>query len=372
MRDFIVGLVFLTALGILLAVAVFLEGFAGREGTFRITAYFDNIAGLRVGDSVRILGHEMGEVTGISYEPDKNSILVSLELVREIEPGEDYTLTVMDASTLGGKFVDYFPGKEGKLASAENLRGTATENLLTEAGALISENRESLKSSLDNIRDITADLKAGKGPLGRMLTDQEMSERINNILEEFELLISRTTQEDNLIYLLTNDAEVAESVKTSVDSFAKLTEEASQPDSGLRVLLSPDTGERVEEIVNNVADFTTDLQSEEGVLHMVVRDPETREKVETLLDRIVNGPGPLYSLLADAEVDEQLKSILANLDRAVYQLAGPYGTIGQLLYSDELYQEVVKAVQILRDGAEDFREQAPVSTFIQAAFNAFP
>ena len=79
-----------------------------------------------------------------------------------------------------------------------------------------------------------------------------------------------------------------------------------------------------------------------------------------------------------AENRGDIREIIVNIKEITQKTNEGKGTLGKLLNSNELHDNVnstVGDVQImindLKEGLEDTREQAPVSSFIRAALSAF-
>lgn len=103
-----------------------------------------------------------------------------------------------------------------------------------------------------------------------------------------------------------------------------------------------------------------------------LKQPNQRIKGETADDPLV-----LFSeLIAENRAD--VKKIFSNVADITEKINNGKGTLGKIINSDEIHNSVnttLTDAQIvlreLREGLEDTREQAPVTSFIRAALTAF-
>ena len=75
-----------------------------------ISAIFENVSGLSVGDKVKISGISVGKITNFKLEKDEFEVLVELEVDKEINIPDDSTAKISSSSIFGGKFLEIVPG----------------------------------------------------------------------------------------------------------------------------------------------------------------------------------------------------------------------------------------------------------------------
>jgi phospholipid/cholesterol/gamma-HCH transport system substrate-binding protein len=110
--------------------------------------------------------------------------------------------------------------------------------------------------------------------------------------------------------------------------------------------------------------------------HQIIdfRDPT---KAKSLKGKTADDPLVLFSELI-AENRSDVRKIFANVADVTEKINSGKGTLGKLINNDEIHTSVnttLTDAQIvlreLREGLEDTREQAPVTSFIRAALTAF-
>lgn len=157
---------------------------------------FPAAAGLKKGDAVTVLGVYSGEVT--SVELDGNKVLVGAKVFNEFIMYENYKIKIRAEGALGDKFVDIQPGKEfdeersfAVITLNERLIGDKSGDILVAIEDLIAKNENVLSESVENINDITQNIKIltskinrGEGTLGKLLSDDSTLNQADELLYE--------------------------------------------------------------------------------------------------------------------------------------------------------------------------------------------
>jgi len=107
------ALVLLVAVGFL-AYALAHSGRTGGSG-YTLYATFDNIAGLSVGNDVRVAGVKVGSVTDETINPKTFQARVALTVQNDIKLPKDSAAEITSESLLGGKYVALSPGGEQQM-----------------------------------------------------------------------------------------------------------------------------------------------------------------------------------------------------------------------------------------------------------------
>ena len=75
-----------------------------------ISAIFENVSGLSVGDKVKISGITIGKIKNFKLDEDEFEVMVELEIDKEIGIPDDSTAKISSSSLFGGKFLEIIPG----------------------------------------------------------------------------------------------------------------------------------------------------------------------------------------------------------------------------------------------------------------------
>ncbi|MDJ0668481.1 MAG: outer membrane lipid asymmetry maintenance protein MlaD [Desulfobacterales bacterium] len=83
------------------------------DDTNTFYAPFSTVSGLRVGNSVEMLGMEIGRVADFRMDQEKLQAIVTLEVDKEIEIFDDAIVSIKTAGLIGDKFINLDPGGGG-------------------------------------------------------------------------------------------------------------------------------------------------------------------------------------------------------------------------------------------------------------------
>jgi phospholipid/cholesterol/gamma-HCH transport system substrate-binding protein len=107
------------------------------DETYSLYARFSSVSGLRVGNSVDMIGLEVGRVAGFTMDQKDLVVLAELKIRQDVKVYDDAIASIKTAGLIGDKYVQIDPGGGGDLLKPG---GTITE---TEApvdiGDLISK-----------------------------------------------------------------------------------------------------------------------------------------------------------------------------------------------------------------------------------------
>ena len=107
------------------------------QPTYRVTANFDNIGGLKPKAAVRSAGVVVGRVAGIGFDDQRYQARVSLDLDSRYHFPKDSSLKILTSGLLGEQYIGVEPGADDKnLASGDKLTQTQSavvlENLISQ------------------------------------------------------------------------------------------------------------------------------------------------------------------------------------------------------------------------------------------------
>ncbi len=110
-------------------------GTAGGGDTYTLSAYFDNIGGLKERAPVRAAGVTVGRVTDIRLDGKTFQGVVSMEIARKYQFPKDSAAKILTAGLLGDQYVGLEPGgDDANLAAGDVLPQTQSavvlENLI--------------------------------------------------------------------------------------------------------------------------------------------------------------------------------------------------------------------------------------------------
>jgi phospholipid/cholesterol/gamma-HCH transport system substrate-binding protein len=111
-----------TAVGIFVVVGLICVGYMtvklGKvslftENTYPLKARFASASGLRVGSSVEVYGIEVGKVTRLAIDAQRQMADVEMEINKRTRVYDDASATIKSAGLIGDKYVKIDPGGAG-------------------------------------------------------------------------------------------------------------------------------------------------------------------------------------------------------------------------------------------------------------------
>lgn len=130
-----VGLFLLAGVLALLLLALRVSGLTlgAGEGSYRVYAHFDNIAGLTVRSKVTMAGVTIGRVTAIDLDRDSYTGRVTMLLNKEVDNlPEDSTASILTAGLLGEKYIGISVGGEEEVLSDGSVIHDTQSSLVLE------------------------------------------------------------------------------------------------------------------------------------------------------------------------------------------------------------------------------------------------
>lgn len=318
------GLVGIAAatLTIMLIIAV-----GGQGGFFwqryPLKARFADAQGLKTGAVVRLSGKEVGRVSAVEFAD--GFIDVSFEVsksVRELITDES-TSTIGATSLLGESLLDLKAGRRGEPVPDWGYVRTGVSSTLSDFTATAS-------SSLQAAGDLLADVRAGKGTVGKLVTDDAVYKQLQRFVDSAADLADRLKAGQGTAGRLVNDPAVWNSLKASLE---------------------------------NLQTVTAQLTTNRGAIGRFLNDEATGQSLSNTLSsldqttaRLNRGDGTIGKLLTERELYDKINSIAGRLDALAAGLNTTEGTAGRLLHDQELYENMNRTVNEIKNLFSDIRK----------------
>ncbi len=224
----LVGLFSFAVLAALFLLTVVLSRDAFLRKAHPVEILFQDVMGLRVGDSVNSRGVVVGKVQGMELRPD--GVLVRAELTQDVPLRADYKVEVLASSVLGGRYLNLDPGTPGAAvldAIPDQLSGAPTSDLIDSATRLVQDIRTALndgiiddfKATMANIRSISDDIATGDGTLSKLIHDGQLHDDIAATVADLRGIGDRLAAgEGTLGKLLSSDDQMYQDLAATISS----------------------------------------------------------------------------------------------------------------------------------------------------------
>ena len=106
--------IFIGAIGIATIISVMVWQASYRLGessdAYTIIGEFNSAEGIALGNKVSLSGIPVGQVSNVSYNPDNQTVFVSLSIDTGVELPTDSSASIVSDGFFGGKYVKLVPG----------------------------------------------------------------------------------------------------------------------------------------------------------------------------------------------------------------------------------------------------------------------
>jgi len=313
-------------LGVLTIVAVIIATLTiflvtGGQGFFwqryTLKTRFSNVAGLKPGSPVRLAGVEIGSVTGTPL----NGAIVEVVFQVNKEYRDRITTNSVaklgSVSLLGESAVDITPATAGT-PIADGGYVTAAP-----AAAQLSDLTDTAGQGLQQVTDLVKDIRAGKGTVGKLVTDDALYVQVQQFIQTANELTRSIRDGRGTLGKLVNDRKTADELETTLGNVQRMTARLDAGEGSLGKLLKD------ESFANSLNGATSGLRD--------------------VLDRLNRGEGTAGKFMTDPTLFNQLNSVTARFDDLIAKLNDGQGTAGQLLKDKQLYENMNGAVSDLRN-----------------------
>lgn len=318
------GIVGVVAVVLLIVMILALGGESGFSWQrYPLKTRFQDASGLKEGAVVRLSGKEVGTVTGVAFAGAE--IEIAMEVRKEVRSliTTESIASIGSLSLLGESMIEIQAATTGEPLPDWGLVRSGTGSGL---GALQGK----VSSSLDNVDRLIGDLRAGRGTMGKLLTDDAVYDELQQFVASAAAVSRDLNQGKGTLGALAKDPAAYQALKTSLENLQTMTARINSGEGSLGRLLND------ESVAKSLSSTTANL--------------------DQITSKLKAGEGTAGRLLTDRELYDRLNSMAKRVDDVVANLNAGQGTAGQLLRDRELYENMNRAVGELRALLADIRK----------------
>lgn len=268
---------------VLLGIIIFIAGIftlAGQQKRFvksiELTAIFDDVAGLKVGNNVWFSGVKVGTVKKIDfYGNSQVRIRMSVEEEAQKYIHKNAMAQISSEGFIGNRIIVIEGGSANLpiVENGDNIRvksSVGTDKMLAD----LQVNNRNLMDITANLKVITAGIAKGEGTIGALMTDSVMalnlrqtmaglrdaSGNINQTAASLSRFSSKLNTKGGLVDELLTDTTVFRDLKNSMTEIQKLSVSASSLSANL-----DNAGKKLNQTDNPVGVLLNDQQSAESL-----------------------------------------------------------------------------------------------------------
>ena len=151
--------------------------------TISVTAYFEDVTGLEVGNKVRFTGINVGSVDDISIVSDTSArveMILDKKAIKYIK--KDAIAIIGSEGLMGSKVVNIGPGTGTQTIADKDVLKTVAPPSIDAIMAKLEVTSENAAFITDDLAAITLNIRTGKGVIGKLLMDSVYADEIGQTL----------------------------------------------------------------------------------------------------------------------------------------------------------------------------------------------
>jgi phospholipid/cholesterol/gamma-HCH transport system substrate-binding protein len=333
-----IGILFVAAVSVAATVILMLSGTGGYFWQrYSLKTRFDSVPGLERGAPVRVAGVAVGTVDSIRFAGTDVDVTYEVSKAMRSRITTHSRASLGSLSLLGQTTIEISPSRTG-----EPIPEWGYVRAVNTAGGLEGV-ASSANAGLDEATRLIRDLRAGKGTLGRLITDDALYRDVEQLVTSAGQLTEAMRRGRGTVGRLVSDPAVYQSLQASLDTLDAMLQRIDAGQGSLGRLLKDE----------RLADS---LSSASGSL-------------ASLTGKLDRGTGTAGKLVNDPALYDRLSATADRLDRLTEQLASGQGTAGQLLQDKQLYENMNGAASQLRQLVADVRKDP--KKYLSVKFSVF-
>jgi phospholipid/cholesterol/gamma-HCH transport system substrate-binding protein len=303
------------ALAVLLIVAVGGQaGFSWQQ--YELTTKFPDVKGLKSGAVVRVAGVEVGKVDDVRLSGAEVEVVLKVNEENKPRITTESRASIGSLSLLGEPVIDISPSTAGTpLNDGDFLPAGRAPGQLADVA-------EGATQSLEQVTGILKDIRAGKGTVGRLFTDEQVYREVERLIASAGVVANELGRGKGTMAMLIRDPAAYQRFNAALGDLQEVTRRISAGEGSLGRLLK-----------------------DEALAKSLTSASANFDQVTARLNRNDNTMG---RLLTERELYDRFNALTAGLDALTQNLQKGDGTAGQLLQDKALYENMNAAASELR------------------------
>jgi len=339
-----VGIFVLAGLALLIVAIFYVTGFGVLTPKYRLVTYLPEVSGVTAGAPVRIDGIDVGNVDRTLINTPKDSSAPdhgrNIELIMRIDSKYkedirvDSRASLITEGLLGNRYVNISRGFKGApLQDNQEVQGQG-ENGINELLAQGAELAQHLNGLSDQIEGLITDVRAGKGSLGKFVTNDDAYNKIVDVGNRMDSIMTSKLYTSDELYTKANSSI------THFDNILGAVEQ--QKGTAGKLIYSSDLHDRASDLF---------------------------AKGNNMFDNIQAGKGTFGKLYTDDSLFATYKQAGTNLSNATAKFNDNNSSVGKMFNDPALYDNLTGATADLRLLLNDFRQNP--KKFLHVKFSIF-
>lgn len=254
--------------------------------TFRISAVFNNVNGLQLGNNVRYSGINVGTVKNIVMINDSTicvDMIIEDKILKHIR--KNAVAAIGSDGLVGSMVINIAPGKEisAALVPGDTIKSYSKIST-TDMLETLNTTNDNAAQLISDMLKITTAIKTGEGTLGMLINDSEMasslkqtvvnfktaSKSASNSLIEFNKIIKSIDYDNSMAAVLLSDSISATKMKSIITNLDKSSSE-------------------IDSVITNLNNVVLNIKNGKGTLNYMVNDTILVKNIDETMKNIKEG-----------------------------------------------------------------------------------
>jgi len=312
-----------------IAMAVMFVIAVGGQGGFSWQQYelvtkFPDVKGLKSGAVVRVAGVEVGKVDEVKLAGSEVEVRLKVNEENKSRITEQSRATIGSLSLLGEPVIDVSPSTQGRqLENGDFLPPGRAPGQLADVA-------EGATQALGQVTGIMQEIRAGKGTVGKLFTDDQIYQEVNGLIDSAGVVAGELARGKGTFGMMIRDPAAYNRLNSALGSLQESLKRINAGEGSLGRLLH-----------------------DEALAKSLTSASANFDQVSARLTRNDNTVG---RLLTERELYDKFNSLTGRIDALTDSLQKGEGTAGRLLKDKELYDHLNSAASEMRQLIADIRK----------------
>jgi phospholipid/cholesterol/gamma-HCH transport system substrate-binding protein len=356
-----VGILFTIALIFIVGMTLQVQKGSWMRDRYTVKAQFDKANGIEQGGRVTLHGLRIGVVDSLEWSGKNRKVVVNLKIEREFQVPDNAIARVQISSLLGGTMIDlYIPDVED------------TGQFLKDGDIVSTEERASMDEVMATVGDVSKKTETLIDSFNE--NQSKILGNLNEVIEENREDLRLTSQ---------SFAEVGPKLDELAERLNRITAQMESGEGAIGALYADkDLYNQLASIGEKGNDIVDQIQSGNGTLGGLIYSDETLEDVKTVLADLQKAAAEIETAVAEnrEEVHElfttlneatpKLEAALESFNQLGEKINEGEGTLGKLVTDPTLYNDAQKTVNKVGESFENSEEQGVFRSFLGVLFGA--
>jgi phospholipid/cholesterol/gamma-HCH transport system substrate-binding protein len=314
--------------GALLLASMLIIAVGGQGGfaweRYALKTRFTDIQGLKTGAVVRVAGVDVGKVTDIEFSGAEVEVTLEVNEAQQERITEHSRASIGSLSLLGEPIIVISPSAEGRrLVDGDVIQAEGVApGIASLAGPV--------QASVEEATRLLQDIRAGKGTVGKLFTDDSVYREFNALLGAAEGVVAGVNRGQGTLGKLARDDSAYRQLNGALTDLNEMTRRIRAGEGSLGRLLNDDA------LANSLS--------------------TTASNLDQITAKVNKGEGTAGRLINDQQLYDRFNSLTERMDKLIAAVEGGQGTAGSLIKDKQLYDNMNAAASELRALIGDIRK----------------